>query len=170
MFSGIIESTAKILQITDGHFTVENVFEEPLEIGQSIAHDGACMTIESWNQESYTFFVMEESLKRTNFGAKQVGDTFNVERCVKVGDRIDGHFVTGHIDTTGRLESIESISDGSKIYTVTFPREYTKYLVSKGSISINGVSLTVMSPSSGSLQVSLIPLTQEMTNLCPLHP
>ncbi|USN58409.1 MAG: riboflavin synthase [Candidatus Peribacteria bacterium] len=165
MFSGIIESTAKILQITDGRFTVENVFEEPLQVGQSIAHDGACMTIESWNQESYTFFAMAESMRRTNFGAKQVGDRCNVERCVKVGDRIDGHFVTGHIDTTGTLENIENIADGSKIYTIRFPGEYTKYLVSKGSISINGVSLTVMSPSLGSLQVSLIPLTQEMTNL-----
>lgn len=99
MFSGIIEQKAKILQIESGRFTVENTFQGSLSIGQSIAHDGACMTIESFKDDSYTFFVMEESLKKTNFSQKNIGDSFNVERCLQVGDRIDGHFVSGHIDT-----------------------------------------------------------------------
>ena len=99
MFSGIIEHKAKILNRENGTFRVENTFQEPLQIGQSIAHDGACMTLTKIGGDFYEFFVMEESLSVTNFCDKTKGDDFNVERSLKLGDRIDGHMVSGHIDT-----------------------------------------------------------------------
>lgn len=168
MFSGIIEHTAKIISIESWRFTIENTFGEPLKLGQSIAHDGACMTLESFDDNRYTFFAMQESLNRTNFWGKQVWDIFNVERCLRVWDRIDGHFVTGHIDTIWKVSVFEQNSDESWRLWISFDSENSKYVVEKWSISINWVSLTVVSESSGYLEVCIIPLTLEITNLWKL--
>lgn len=169
MFSGIIEKKAKILKIEGGRYTLENSFPGELVLGQSIAHDGACMTVEKFDDESYTFFAMEESLKKTNFGLKQVWDYFNVERCLKVGDRIDGHFVTGHVDATWEVKDIVVNEDGSKEIFFSFPKEFDNNMIDKGSITVNGVSLTIVHLESGLFSVSLIPLTQEITNLGDLE-
>ncbi|MDD2693304.1 MAG: riboflavin synthase [Candidatus Gracilibacteria bacterium] len=165
MFSGIIEHQAKILDKKDGLFRMENTFGNSLKEGQSIAHDGACMTLTKIENNYYEFFAMEETLRVTNFGTKKVNDTFNVERCIQIGERLDGHFVTGHIDTTGTVTRLEKKDDGSLIYGVNFDPKYNNLLIEKGSITLNGVSLTVVEVRDGFLSVSLIPLTQDWTNL-----
>ena len=165
MFSGIIEHQARILDRKDGLFRVENTFWDSLKEGQSIAHDGACMTLTTITPEYYEFFAMEETLRVTNFGKKNTGDNFNVERCIQIGDRLDGHFVTGHIDTIGTVTKLERKDDNSLIYGVNFDPQYNNLLIQKGSITINGVSLTVVDAEDGFLSVSLIPLTQDWTNL-----
>lgn len=165
MFSGIIEQKAKILNTQNGIFTIENTFQEIPTIGQSIAHDGACMTITEADTEKYSFFAMEESLKITNFWTKKIGDFFNVERSLKVWDRIDGHFVTGHVDTVGKISEIIVNNDQSKIITVHFDTKFHDFIIQKWSITINGVSLTIVAEWIDFLTVSLIHLTQEITNL-----
>jgi len=131
MFTGIVQQQAKILGKDGGRFTIENPFREELKLGQSIAHDGACMTIESFDKDSYTFFTMEESLEKTNFATKDVGDTFNIECCLRLGDRIDGHFVTGHIDTVGKVSLLERKKDNSLIVGIEFEPSFSKYIIEK---------------------------------------
>ncbi len=165
MFSWIIEHKAKILSREWWKFVVENTFSDTLTVGQSIAHDGACMTITSSDMQSYSFFVMEESLSITNFSTKQVGNYFNIERSLKLWDRIDGHMVTGHIDTIGIVGNTIRNNDDSLLLTVKFDNKYKNNIVKKGSVAINGVSLTIVQAWDDSLSVSLIPLTQDWTNL-----
>lgn len=169
MFSGIIEKQAKILDKKWWKFVIENHFWEELKLWQSIAHDWACMTIESYDTNSYTVFVMEESLEKTNFGTKNIGDSFNIERCLQVGDRIDGHFVSWHIDTTGVVEHLEYKEDGSLIIKIWFDSNNSHFIIDKWSITINGVSLTIVSRREWYLSVSIIPLTQDWTNLWTLQ-
>jgi len=168
MFTGIIEKKSKILSKEGGRFCVENHFWNDLKIWQSIAHDGACMTLEAFNNETYSFFVMEESLKKTNFSEKKVWEYFNIERCMRASDRVDGHFVSGHIDTTGNVSLVEKLQDNSLIVWVSFPEKFSKYTIKKWSIAINGVSLTLVDKKKWYISVSLIPLTQDWTNLWKL--
>lgn len=168
MFSGIIETQAKILAIDAGRLSVENTFSDTLQIGQSIAHDWACMTIESFDEHQYSFFAMAESFDKTNFWNKQVGESFNVERCLKIGDRVDGHFVTGHVDTIGTVALFEQNSDESWRLGIAFDESYSKYVIDKGSITINGTSLTIVWRAPWYLEVCIIPLTLEVTNLWKL--
>lgn len=168
MFSWIVENKAKITWIKDGRFTVENIFSWELKEGQSIAHDWACMTVEKFDKDTYTFFAMEETLKKTNFWKKSVWDNFNLERCLKVGDRLDGHFVTGHIDTVWKVIKIEKKQDSSFVMKISFDEEFSKLLVYKWSITVNWVSLTVVSNSLNYLEISLIPHTLKITNLWDL--
>ena len=169
MFTWIIESTAPILAINGSEFTVQNMFLEPVEIGQSIAHDGACMTVTGITDETYTFFAMEESLKKTNFWRKRVGDLFNVERCLQIGDRLDGHFVTGHIETMAEIEHIQIHDDGSRTIQISYNELYDQLVVDKWSIAINGVSLTVVEVTTGWCTIWLIPHTLAATNLWKLE-
>ncbi len=168
MFSWIIEHQARILSRNRGEFTVENTFPEELVLGQSIAHDGACMTLTEWNKDTYSFFVMEESLWVTNLGRKEVGDTFNVERSLKLWDRIDGHMVTGHIDTIWKVTNTLRNEDSSLIISISFDKKYKNLIVKKWSIAINGTSLTIVDTGDDWFSVSLIPLTQDWTNLWKL--
>lgn len=165
MFSGIVEHQAKILDRRDGFFRIENTFGEVLNEWQSVAHDGACMTITKSEKSYYEFFSMQESLSVTNFSDKQIGDMFNVERSLKLWDRIDGHFVSGHIDTVWKVILLEKQPDGSLILGVSYDPQYNALVIKKWSITLNGVSLTVVDVESGTLTVSLIPLTQDWTNL-----
>ena len=167
MFTWIIENKAKIIDINNGVFTVEKIFDE-VTIWQSIAHDGACMTVKEVMRDSYSFFAMEETFSRTNFSSKKVWDTFNLERCLQIGDRLDGHFVTGHIDTTATVKEILINDDESRIIWFSFDKKYNKLVIEKWSIAINWVSLTVVDISSWKLTVSLIPFTLEVTNLWDL--
>ncbi len=168
MFSWIIEHQAKIISRDRWKFIVENTFSEPLLIWQSIAHDGACMTLTEWNSDTYSFFVMEESLGITNLGKKIIGDTFNVERSLKLGDRIDGHMVTGHIDTIWEVINALKNQDSSLILTIGFDKKHKNLIVKKWSIAINGTSLTIVDTGDDWLSISLIPLTQDWTNLWKL--
>ncbi|MDD3793679.1 MAG: riboflavin synthase [Candidatus Gracilibacteria bacterium] len=165
MFSGIIENKARILDIDNGTFTVENIFKKPLKQGISVAHDGACMTIIESDSDKYSFFVMEESIKKTNFKTKKIGDFFNVEESLKLSDTMDGHFVSGHVDTTGTVEKIIENDDGSKYYFINYDFKYNNLVIEKGSITINGVSLTVVDDKKDYLSVSIIPHTQSITNI-----
>lgn len=169
MFTGIIEHTSPILSISEWRFSVKNNFWLTLKVWQSIAHDGACMSLESYDKDQYTFFVMQESLSKTNFQTKKVWDAFNIERCMKADDRVDGHFVSGHIDTTWKISCVEIQADNSLIIWVDFPDGFSKYTIKKWSIAINGVSLTIVDKKPGYISVSLIPITQEWTNLWNLE-
>lgn len=168
MFSWIIEQKAKILSLENWNFEIENTFKEPLQIGQSIAHDWACMTLTSWDEKSYKFFAMQETLKVTNFSTKKAWDFFNVERCVKVWDRLDWHIVSGHVDTVWTVSEIVKNPDSSIFLYISFDENFSKYIIPKWSITINWTSLTVVEDLPGKISVSLIPITQEITNLWAL--
>lgn len=166
MFSGIIEHQAKILKNEGWIFRVENKFAyDELKLGQSIAHDGACMTLTHITPEYYEFFMMIESLAVTNFWSKHVGDFFNVERCLRLGDRLDGHMVSGHVDTVWKIILLEKQKDDSIILGIEYGSTHDVNVIKKGSITLNGVSLTIVSVEDGSITVWLIPLTQKWTNL-----
>jgi riboflavin synthase len=182
MFTGIIEKKGHILDIHQGVFTIENPFSdtEKLVLWQSISHDGACMTItdigNAWRKTGrpyYSFFTMEESWKQTNFWSKNIGNSFNVERAMIYGQRVDGHMVSGHIDTTAEIYEISKNSDDSRNVNIQLSPEDEKYCIYKGSIAINGVSLTVAEIKQVKgiylLTVCLIPYTREHTNLSSLN-
>lgn len=165
MFSGIIQAKAKIINRDGGNFTVENKYSEILEIWESIAHDGTCMTITSFDKNSYSFFTMEESLNITNFNQKNNWDYFNVERSLKLNDAVNGHFVTWHVDTLWKVTDIIKNSDDSIEIFVSFDSKYKNNIIDKWSITINGVSLTICQNWDDYLSVSIIPHTQVVTNL-----
>lgn len=165
MFSWIIHHKAPILSIHGGLFVVKNLFQEPLKIWQSIAHDGACMTLTEVSEKSYSFFAMEETLRVTNFGTKSVWDLFNVEYALRMWDFLDGHMVSGHIDTIGHVVELTKNEDESLILRVQIDAMESKFLIKKWSIALNGVSLTIVDITTDTVTVSLIPLTQDWTNL-----
>lgn len=165
MFSGIIEAQGEIIAKQWGTFVIRHSFGNDLSLWQSIAHDGACMTLTAYDEETYTFFAMGESFSKTNFTNKRIGEYMNIERCVRIWDRIDGHIVSWHIDTTWIVSNVQGHNDGSCMLCVQFDPLWDKYVIEKGSVTINGVSLTITDVSSWSLCVWIIPHTQEITNL-----
>ena len=130
MFSWIIEYKSKIIDINAWVFTVERNFKDTLKIWESIAHDWACMTIDSFTDKSYSFFAMEESFKKTNFWNKKAWDFFNVERSLALWDRLHGHFVSWHIDNTWKVEKLIKKSDQSLIIYIKFDESFKKNLMS----------------------------------------
>ena len=165
MFSWIIKNKAKILEINNWIYTVENIFKKVLNKWISIAHDWACMTIIESTYEKYSFFVMEESIKKTNFKNKKSWDFFNIEWSLKMSDTMDWHFVSWHIDTTWEVTKIIENNDQSKYYFIKFDEKYKNLIIEKWSITINWVSLTIVEDWNNYLSVSIIPLTQEITNI-----
>jgi len=166
MFSWIIEAKSQIISAQNGNFEVAHTYKPgEVQVWQSIAHDWACMTLTEVSDTSYRFFMMEESLNKTHFFTKKAWDFLNIERCLKVSDRLDGHFVSGHIDTTWKITHKEYKADTSLILWIEFDPELSKYTIDKWSIALNGVSLTIVERRSWYISVSLIPLTQEWTNL-----
>lgn len=168
MFSWIVKNKAKILDINKWVFTVENIFWKELEKWISISHDWACMTITESTLEKYSFFAMEETIKKTNFGDKKIWDTFNIESSLKVSDSLDWHFVSWHIDTTWIVKDIKENEDGSKYIFINYQNKYNNLIIEKWSIAVNGVSLTIVEDSNDYFSVSIIPLTQEITNIWDL--
>lgn len=168
MFSWIVKNKAKILEINNWTFTVENIFEKELDKWISIAHDWACMTIIDSDIQKYSFFVMEETIKKTNFWSKSIWNTFNVEWSLKLSDTMDWHFVSWHIDTTWTIDKIIKNSDSSKYIYIKFDEKYKNLIIEKWSITINWVSLTIVEDWNNYLSVSVIPLTQEITNIWDL--
>ena len=165
MFTWIITHQSNILTIDSGIFTLQKPRDIALHIGQSVAHDGACMTVIDITHETYSFFAMEESFSKTNFWQKKHWDTFNLELCVQASSMLDGHIVTGHIDTTWTVIETNHAPDWSKMIKIQYASVRDKNVIAKGSISLNGVSLTVVDVWSGRCTVWLIPLTQKLTNL-----
>ncbi|MCM1109402.1 MAG: riboflavin synthase [Clostridium sp.] len=172
MFSGIVEETARVVAIEKEqdnlHFTLQCSFAGELKIDQSVAHNGVCLTVVKLQGDTYTVTAMRETLDRSNLSLLQVGDEVNVERSMMMNGRLDGHIVQGHVDQTARCERVED-AEGSYVYTFryAFDREMARrgYLtVDKGSVTVNGVSLTVCNPTEDTFQVCIIPYTYEHTN------
>ena len=165
MFTGIIETLGKVEAIekdgTNVHFTFSCPFTNELKIDQSVAHNGTCLTVVAIDGDNYTLTAIQETLERTNLGLLQIGDLVNIERCTKVGDRLDGHIVQGHVDTIGTCKVVIE-HDGSTEYV--FEYDYDDVTVSKGSITVNGVSLTVVQSADQLFSVHIIPYTIEHTN------
>ena len=172
MFSGIIEEFATVVAIRHDRenidFTLTCSFTNELKIDQSVAHNGVCLTVVSIEGSRYVVTAMKETLQRSNLGLLQVGDKVNVERSMLMNGRLDGHIVQGHVDQTAVCTAKED-ADGSTYFTFTYPedREMARrgyFTVDKGSVTVNGVSLTVCNPTSNSFQVAIIPYTMEHTN------
>lgn len=172
MFSGIVETMAKVIAVQQDkenkHFTLECEFGNELKIDQSVAHNGVCLTVVKRDGNQYVVTAMDETLKRSNLGLLQPGDEVNVERSMQMNGRLDGHIVQGHVDTTGTCTNIED-AEGSYIYTFEYEVsnemiERGYFTVDKGSVTVNGVSLTVCNPTRNSFQVCIIPFTFEHTN------
>jgi riboflavin synthase len=170
MFTGIIETLARVEKIekegTNVHFTFSCEFTNELKIDQSVAHNGTCLTVVAIDGANYTLTAIEETLVRTNLGLLEVGNVVNLERCTKVGSRLDGHIVQGHVDTVGTCVEIIQM-DGSTEYV--FEYDYDDVTVSKGSITVNGVSLTVVQSEDQLFSVHIIPYTVEHTNFHTLE-
>lgn len=172
MFSGIVEGMARVVAIekeqTNMHFTLSCDFADELKIDQSIAHNGVCLTVVRLGKGTYTVTAMDETLRRSNLGLLQVGDEVNVERSMMMNGRLDGHIVQGHVDETAECIAVED-ADGSHIYTFKYPFDKTLarrgyFTVDKGSVTVNGVSLTVCNPTDDTFQVAIIPYTFDNTN------
>ena len=167
MFTGIVEATGKVERInregTNLRFTVSCPFTGELKTDQSVAHNGACLTVVGISGSAYEVVAIRETLERTNLGTLKAGDAVNLERCVKAGDRLDGHIVQGHVDTVGVCRAIEDLG-GSWKFTFTHPVRREFVTVAKGSVCVNGVSLTVVDARSDGFSVALIPYTFEYTN------
>ncbi|MES2556839.1 MAG: riboflavin synthase [Bacteroidota bacterium] len=165
MFTGIIETLGEIVAIereqTNIHFTVKSTITNELKIDQSVAHNGCCLTVVAIENNNYVVTAIQESLDKTNLGNWTIGSKINLERCMQLGARLDGHIVQGHVDTTGECIRVEDL-DGSWKYTFTYDAAYPT--VAKGSITINGVSLTVVDSEKGQFSVCIIPYTYEHTN------
>lgn len=169
MFTGIIEDTATLVsRIAEGsnvHFTFHNTVAQELRVDQSLAHDGICLTVVhiDLDQNQYRVTAIDETLNRTNLGFWQVGHRANIERCLAANGRFDGHIVQGHVDTIGTVDEIRDLN-GSYLIYISYPQE-AGITVPKGSITINGVSLTVVDSLRHSFSVAIIPHTWEKTNL-----
>ncbi len=165
MFTGIIEQIGYITAIKkEGeniHFTVQSSIANELKIDQSVAHNGACLTVVSINEDEYTVTAIHETLEKTNLGDWKVGTKVNLERCMQMNGRLDGHIVQGHVDTTATCANIED-QNGSWKFTFNYLTE--QVTVEKGSITVNGVSLTVVDSKDRQFSVCIIPYTYEHTN------
>jgi riboflavin synthase len=166
MFTGIIETTARVEAIekeqTNVHFTFSSLITNELKIDQSLAHNGVCLTVIKINGSNYTVTAIEETLQKTNLGNLSVGDFVNIERCMPANGRFDGHFVQGHVDEIGAITNITD-HKGSWTYTINYQNISNNITVEKGSITINGTSLTVVNAKENSFSVSIIPYTFENT-------
>lgn len=167
MFNGIIHKTAKVLAVEDHpggrRLTLDAPWTDHVH-GESIATNGVCLTVASIADGRLTFDIIRESLAKTNLGLLKVGDTVHTERSMRVGDPIDGHFVQGHVDSTGKL--VERTADEQETrLRIEAPEHLRKYLVPKGSISIDGVSLTIAKIDGPNFEVALIPTTLQLTHL-----
>ena len=172
MFSGIVEECATVVGIVreqeNLHLTLKCSFVDELKIDQSVAHNGVCLTVVSIENGTYTVTAMKETIDRSNLGLLQVGDAVNVERSMVMNGRLDGHIVQGHVDQTATCLKVED-AEGSWYYTFkyAFDKEMARrgyFTVDKGSVTVNGVSLTVCNPTADTFQVAIIPYTHDNTN------
>jgi riboflavin synthase len=177
MFSGIIEEFAIVEAIRHDkeniHFTLSCSFAHELGIDQSVSHNGVCLTVVEQKGNRYTVTAMQETLKRSNLGLLKIGDKVNVERSMLMNGRLDGHIVQGHVDMTAQCTAVED-AGGSKYFTFKydFDREMARrgyFTVDKGSVTVNGVSLTVCEPTDDTFKVAIIPYTLEHTNFCDIE-
>ena len=177
MFSGIVEECATLVAMVrdqeNVHFTFKCSFVNELKIDQSVSHNGVCLTVVSMTDDTYTVTAMKETLDRSNLGLLKVGDEVNVERSMMMNGRLDGHIVQGHVDQTAVCKDVRE-ANGSWYYTFEYPfdKEMAQqgYItVEKGSVCVNGVSLTVCNSKQNSFQVAIIPYTHDNTNFCQIE-
>lgn len=162
MFTGIVETLGKVTHITKDtdniHLTVSSEFTSELKIDQSVAHNGICLTVVAIDNDEYTVTAIKETIDKTNIGTLAVGNEVNLERGMKLGDRLDGHIVQGHVDETGTCIAIHK-EEGSTVFTFAYPASSKNITIEKGSITINGVSLTVVNSKRNEFSVAIIPYT-----------
>jgi len=173
LFTGIIENTGIVTQIeaegNNKHFWLKCDFTHELKIDQSVSHNGVCLTVVEIKDDQYKVTAIDETLKRSNLGKIKTGDRINLERCMRLNKRLDGHIVQGHVDQTGILKSVEN-SGGSYILSFEYDENASGNVTAeKGSICVNGISLTVVDSSVGKFSVAIIPYTWEHTNLKDLN-
>jgi len=168
MFTGIIETSATVQEIshsgTNKSFWISSPLSHQLKIDQSVAHDGVCLTVEAVEGDRHRVTAVLETLEKSNLGSWKPGAIVNIERCLKPSDRLDGHFVQGHVDTKGEVLEKKDLQ-GSWQFTFSFPEAFASLLIEKGSVAVNGISLTVFNLTGHSFSVAIIPYTYEHTNL-----
>ncbi len=174
MFTGIVEEAAKVVALNKEkenlHITMECSFVDELKIDQSISHNGVCLTVVSIKDNTYTVTAIQETLLKSNLGQLKAGDKINLERSAKLDGRLDGHIVQGHVDQTAVCTGVKE-SEGSWYFTFQYDPVQDDYItVEKGSVSVNGVSLTVVNSKDNSFQVAIIPFTYEVTNFHQFEP
>ncbi len=174
MFTGIVEEAATVVGLEKDqenlHLTLECSFVNELKIDQSISHNGVCLTVVDIKDKSYTVTAIQETLIKSNLGVLKIGDRVNLERSAKLEGRLDGHIVQGHVDQTATCTEVKE-ADGSWYFTFEYDPATDDYItVEKGSVSVNGVSLTVVNSKDNSFQVAIIPYTYEYTNFHQIKP
>ena len=172
MFTGIIETLGVVKNVVkeqeNVHLTIKSDITNELKIDQSVAHNGVCLTVVAIKNDEYTVTVIKETLNKTNIGNLKTGDFVNLERAMKLGDRLDGHIVQGHVDETGVCTNIKD-ENGSTVYTFEYNSDKNNVTIEKGSITINGVSLTVVNSTKNGFSVAIIPYTWENTTFKTLQ-
>lgn len=166
MFTGIIETIGEVVQVVEKdnniNFTLRCPFTQELKIDQSVAHNGVCLTVIHIDHDQYTVTAIQETLSKTDLGSWKIGTKVNLERCTPVNGRLDGHIVQGHVDTVGTVKSIQEMG-GSYLYTIEYEADFIT--VAQGSVTLNGISLTVANSGDKEFSVAIIPYTYEMTNM-----
>ncbi|MBC3759849.1 riboflavin synthase [Hyunsoonleella sp. SJ7] len=167
MFTGIIEALGTVTDIKKEldnlHIYIKSNITDELKIDQSVAHNGVCLTVVDINKDIYTVTAIKETLDKSNLGSLKSGDRVNLERAMKLGDRLDGHIVQGHVDQTATCTNVEN-ADGSWVFTFEYDPSLNNVTIEKGSITVNGTSLTVVNSGRNSFSVAIIPYTYEHTN------
>lgn len=167
MFTGIIETLGRIKTIEKEqdniHISISSDITNELKIDQSVAHNGICLTVVAIENDCYTVTAIKETIEKTNLGHWNTGDVVNLERAMRLGDRLDGHIVQGHVDQIGKCINVEN-ANGSWYYTFEYDSSLNNITIEKGSITVNGVSLTVVNSKRNEFSVAIIPYTYEHTN------
>jgi riboflavin synthase len=172
MFTGIIETLGTVINVVkeqeNVHLTIKSSITNELKVDQSVAHNGVCLTVVAVNNDEYTVTAIKETLDKTNLGKLTKTDIINLERAMKLGDRLDGHIVQGHVDETGICTNIKD-ENGSTVYTFHYNSDKNNITIEKGSITVNGVSLTVVNSNKDEFSVAIIPYTKENTTFKTLQ-
>ena len=168
MFTGLIEDLGKVNNINkfEGYWNIEIKTQlDDIKVGDSIAVNGVCLTVVALGKKKISFDIITESLDKSNFSDLNVGEYVNLERCLRLSDRLGGHIVQGHVECVGKVTSIENLIDGQVIFEVSLDKRFLKYCIYKGSITLDGISLTIMEILKSSIKVSIIPHTLKNTCL-----
>lgn len=172
MFTGIIETIGEVvslqLEMDNLHIGVRTGISSELKVDQSVSHSGVCLTVVRVEDNVHTVTAIAETLQKSNLGNLKIGDQINIERCLKIGDRLDGHMVQGHVDGTAVLQSVVN-ANGSFVLSFLIDISFGKLIVDKGSICLNGISLTLVEVGTNTFSVAIIPYTWEHTNLQKLN-
>ena len=172
MFTGIIEQMGEVVHLEKDrenlNITVKSNLSKELKIDQSLAHNGVCLTVVKTTGDTHTITAIQETIEKSNFGRLEIGSKLNLERAMQMGGRLDGHIVQGHVDQIATCIDVQE-SDGSWIYTFSYDSKYDNITIEKGSVTVNGVSLTVVNSKDNQFSVAIIPYTYENTNFHQIH-